>query len=162
MLTPPQVQRFVRQLLLPEIGKAGQERLASARFEVSGTGLAATTARDYLARAGVGLFGEGAALLKKPAHALSDRGFAWSMDDAPCEACLLAWVEALPEPPLSERHALAMAAGALAASQLMLAPLGRLAAPRTGRGVGYALWPTVRRHEVEARPGCGCATVTSG
>ena len=161
MLTPSQVQRFVRQLLLSEIGKAGQERLASARFEVSEAGLAASTARDYLDRAGVGLLGDEAALQGEPSHALNDRGFVWSTGDGPCKDCLRAWVDALPEPPLAEREPLAMAAGALAASQLMLAPLGRLAAPSTGRGVGFCLWPTVGRHEIEARPGCECARVAS-
>ena len=46
--------RFARQLALPEIGPAGQERLAAARAAIVGEGLAAETAARYLAAAGVG------------------------------------------------------------------------------------------------------------
>jgi len=46
--------RFARQLALPEVGPAGQERLVAARAAVVGDGLAAETAARYLAAAGVG------------------------------------------------------------------------------------------------------------
>jgi adenylyltransferase/sulfurtransferase len=46
--------RFARQLALPEVGPAGQERLCAARAVVVGDGLAAETAARYLAAAGVG------------------------------------------------------------------------------------------------------------
>jgi hypothetical protein len=46
--------RFARQLALPEVGAAGQERLVAARAAVVGDGLAAETAARYLAAAGVG------------------------------------------------------------------------------------------------------------
>jgi hypothetical protein len=46
--------RFARQLALPEVGPAGQERLLRARVAVVGAGLAAETAARYLAAAGVG------------------------------------------------------------------------------------------------------------
>jgi hypothetical protein len=46
--------RFARQLALPEIGPAGQERLGAARVAIVGGGLAAETAARYLAAAGVG------------------------------------------------------------------------------------------------------------
>src|SRR5450432_2955816 len=48
------VTRFARQLALPEVGPAGQERLGAARAVVVGDGLAAETAARYLAAAGVG------------------------------------------------------------------------------------------------------------
>lgn len=48
------VTRFARQLALPEVGSAGQERLGAARAVVVGEGLAAETAARYLAAAGVG------------------------------------------------------------------------------------------------------------
>jgi hypothetical protein len=48
------VTRFARQLALPEVGPAGQERLVAARAAVVGDGLAAETAARYLAAAGVG------------------------------------------------------------------------------------------------------------
>jgi hypothetical protein len=46
--------RFARQLALPEVGPAGQERLGAARAAIVGDGLAAETAARYLAAAGVG------------------------------------------------------------------------------------------------------------
>jgi hypothetical protein len=48
------VTRFARQLALPEVGSAGQERLCASRAVVVGEGLAAETAARYLAAAGVG------------------------------------------------------------------------------------------------------------
>ena len=54
-LTPPQRRRFVRHLLLPEIGPRGQARLLEARFAVRSTdrGSAGEVAALYLARAGL-------------------------------------------------------------------------------------------------------------
>jgi hypothetical protein len=46
--------RFARQLALPEVGPAGQERLLGARVAIVGRDLAAETAARYLAAAGVG------------------------------------------------------------------------------------------------------------
>lgn len=48
------VQRFARQIALPEVGPDGQERLLAARVAVVGGDLAAATAAHYLAAAGVG------------------------------------------------------------------------------------------------------------
>jgi hypothetical protein len=48
------VQRFARQIALPEIGAAGQERLCAARVAVVGAGLTAEVVARYLAAAGVG------------------------------------------------------------------------------------------------------------
>lgn len=48
------VQRYARQIALPEIGPEGQRRLAAARVVVAGGDAAATTAARYLAAAGVG------------------------------------------------------------------------------------------------------------
>ncbi|HET6282919.1 MAG TPA: hypothetical protein VFH73_18305 [Polyangia bacterium] len=48
------VQRFARQITLPEIGPDGQQRLAVARVVVAGGDAAAETATRYLAAAGVG------------------------------------------------------------------------------------------------------------
>jgi hypothetical protein len=46
--------RFARQLALPEVGPAGQERLARARALIVGDGVAAEIVARYLAAAGVG------------------------------------------------------------------------------------------------------------
>lgn len=54
-LTPTQRRRFVRHLLLPEIGPPGQARLLGARFAVRSIdrGSAGEVAALYLARAGL-------------------------------------------------------------------------------------------------------------
>ncbi|HTM20846.1 MAG TPA: ThiF family adenylyltransferase [Kofleriaceae bacterium] len=55
-LAPEQVHRYARHLLVPEVGRAGQERLLAATVSVAltpGDG-AAVAALAYLAAAGVG------------------------------------------------------------------------------------------------------------
>ncbi len=47
-------ERYSRQLLLPEIGKDGQEKIASATVAIVGVGALGTVAAELLARAGVG------------------------------------------------------------------------------------------------------------
>jgi len=54
-MNPATVTRFARQLALPAVGPAGQERLGSARAAIVGDGLAAETVARYLAAAGVGV-----------------------------------------------------------------------------------------------------------
>lgn len=53
-LSEAEIARYARQLLLPAMGEAGQERLGSARVRVAGGGPAASPALQYLAAAGVG------------------------------------------------------------------------------------------------------------
>ncbi len=171
-LTPREVQRYVRQLLLPEIGLPGQERLASARVLLAGEGLAVEVARDYLARAGVGLSADEARSSSlcvnasgpqgSARFALSDRGFARSDGAAPCLGCLQGWLDDLPSPPIEERAALAMAAGALGASELLIVALGRRTQAAFPHAVGYAFWPAAVRREVKPRPACACDAVARG
>ncbi|HVP68834.1 MAG TPA: ThiF family adenylyltransferase [Anaeromyxobacteraceae bacterium] len=53
-LTDAEVARYARQLILPGLGEAGQERLRAARVRVVGGGPATGPAIAYLAEAGIG------------------------------------------------------------------------------------------------------------
>jgi molybdopterin-synthase adenylyltransferase len=53
-LSPPRLERFARHIVLPEVGGAGQVRLAEARVAVIGLGGIGSPALQYLAAAGIG------------------------------------------------------------------------------------------------------------
>jgi adenylyltransferase/sulfurtransferase len=61
-LSDAQIERYSRQILLPEVGGRGQERLLATRVAVRGTGPAAITAATLLGRAGIGTLEVAAAL----------------------------------------------------------------------------------------------------
>ena len=53
MLSDAQVERYARQIVLPEVGGRGQARLLASRAHVLGDGPASRHAADLLRRAGV-------------------------------------------------------------------------------------------------------------
>jgi molybdopterin-synthase adenylyltransferase len=57
VLTPNELERYDRQLLIREVGQAGQERLKRARIAIAGAGGLGSAAAIYLAAAGIGTIG---------------------------------------------------------------------------------------------------------
>ena len=104
-LTPAEVARYSRHLLLPELGAQGQRRLKNARVLVVGAGGLGSPALLYLAAAGVGTLGivdfdivEESNLQRQIIHGTSDIGRLKvdSARDAVAEANPLVAVEVHP------------------------------------------------------------------
>ncbi|BCT76854.1 adenylyltransferase/sulfurtransferase MoeZ [Sinomonas cyclohexanicum] len=80
-LTPEEVQRYSRHVIIPEIGEVGQRRLKNAKVLVMGAGGLGSPALLYLAAAGVGTLGivdddsvELSNLQRQVIHSVSDVG----------------------------------------------------------------------------------------
>jgi adenylyltransferase/sulfurtransferase len=74
-LDDPHIERFCRQIILPEIGAGGQERLCRGRVLLAGLSAPGATALAYVAAAGVRHFGiAGPAANVSPADAAAPFG----------------------------------------------------------------------------------------
>ena len=56
-LSPDEIERYARHLVLPDIGGSGQQKLKSARVLVIGAGGLGAPLLQYIAAAGVGTIG---------------------------------------------------------------------------------------------------------
>jgi adenylyltransferase/sulfurtransferase len=56
-LTPPEIRRYSRHLIMPEVGTTGQQALKAAKVLMVGTGGLGSPLGMYLAAAGVGTMG---------------------------------------------------------------------------------------------------------
>jgi molybdopterin-synthase adenylyltransferase len=57
VLTPGELERYDRQMLIRELGESGQERLKRARIAIAGAGGLGSPVAIYLAAAGIGTIG---------------------------------------------------------------------------------------------------------
>lgn len=146
MLGDADIDRWSRQILLPEVGGRGQERLMATRVAVAGEGPVAAAARDLLVRAGVRTTsGDGDVVVsiggRRPAVPVGTvlvcatvhgtGGRVWTLVGRPCGVCLA-------EPREADAvvdHVLdgiaAQALGALVANEVLCAVL---VPPTSGRG----------------------------
>jgi hypothetical protein len=170
MLADALVERYSRQILLPEIGGRGQERLCATRVTVSGGGDAGAFAATLLGGAGASVRIEAgppdevrvttAATAGVRARFHASAAVVATLPGMPCVACLPARALALPPPgDAIGAVAVAQAAGALVAGEALrllvgLATDGRVQTIDVARGdaVGAALGRT---------PGCARCGRTS-
>jgi hypothetical protein len=135
MLSDVLVERYSRQILLPEVGGRGQERLCAARLVVAGDDEASRFAVALLARAGASVSStpHPAGEIRVSAAASAGVVGRWhataaavaTVVRAPCLACFDASRLALPEPGTSTTSpALAQATGALVAAETLRLLLG--------------------------------------
>jgi molybdopterin/thiamine biosynthesis adenylyltransferase len=139
-LTDAAVERYSRQILLPEVGGRGQERLCAARALLTGTGPAAEFAASLLVRAGVrvdraagerdtlsiALAGRDAVLARR--H--GTRALVLTLTGRPCLHCVgpsgPAPDDAASADPAADQVVGALAAGEAVRLALGLAPAGRV------------------------------------
>lgn len=162
MLSTSDAERFARQIILPQIGALGQERLLSSQVELCARGPAADALRLYLVAAGVTVVAaqpesdeEALRVVAVESAAEADRwllgplGVAHSAG-SPCGRCLaVALRGALPG---ALAPAIALAAGCLAAAPILLA----LAGTEPPAPFVSLVWPEARSFSPAVRRGCDC------
>jgi hypothetical protein len=156
MLEDDLVDRYSRQILLPEVGGRGQERLTATHVTVTGSGGAAAFAATLLAAAGIRVecrpddggtlavdVTEGVVL----ARAAGEGGTVVTLLGHPCARCLPddAWLAPVTSPGTDDPQAI----GALAAAEALRVALGLATSgrvqrldPASGRFEGRPLLPT--------------------
>jgi hypothetical protein len=146
MLADADIERWSRQILLPEVGGRGQERLMATRVAITGDGPVAGIARDLLVRAGVRTTSDGGDVVVSiggPCPATTPGtvlvratvygagGSVWTLVGRPCGVCL----DDAPIDAITVDHVLdgiaAQALGALVANEVLCAVL---VPPARGRG----------------------------
>jgi len=158
MLAPAQVQRYARQILVPEVGRAGQERWLDSRLVAIGEGEALEAAVELVSAAGVAVERDNRAAGTEagPTGLASGTGSgptglarlgeliigetAFVDQRAGCERCIAAFFASQPRLEAAERPAIAFATGAAAAAEALLQLLDSRRPP-----IGMAFAPEPRR-----------------
>ena len=158
MLSPNDIQRYARQILLPQVGKLGQQRLLATRVIARGQGPELEAAIAWVSAAGVTVSRQSP---EAPAEIDGRRLAACGFVDRrlACEACQEAFLASLasesnaaaaePGGPVSQR-AVSDAVGAAAASEVILGAIDGGRAP-----LALRFCPEPARALV-VRKDCGC------
>jgi len=169
MLSDAAIERYSRQILLPEVGGRGQERLGSTRVIVSGGDAAAAFATALLGAAGVGITPEDGPPGRLAARL--DAGTVLARADGagavvvtlvgrPCARCVPETVWRMPAGPAGDtgEAAHAQAVGALVAAETLRVALGLATA---GRVHAFDLASgTFEARPLPASDGCGACAGT--
>lgn len=137
-LSDDQVLRYSRQILLPDVGGQGQERLLASGVALTGTGPAQAVAAAYLAAAGCSVRGANRAVMA------GEQGFLFTCDDlgrSSIDALRAAFADMNPD----------------ALAGLGESCLGEVPAAFSGPGAWIALGRCAGRGEVLYRARSGCA-----
>ena len=138
MLEDELVDRYSRQILLPEVGGRGQERLCATRATVTGSGYAMAVTATLLAAAGVQVecrSGDGGTLAVRIAgedivlaRAAGEGGTVVTLVRRPCARCVAD--DMWPDTTVSPAGDTPQAIGALAAAEALRVALGLATAGR--------------------------------
>jgi len=148
-MTAAEVQRYARQILIRDVGRAGQETWLASRVRARGSGPALAAAVELLRAAGVQVEQEdGGAPAEIEGRVLGASAFADRR--AACPACLERFLASQPQDPGDEQAAVAFGLGSLVASDVLLGLLDPARPPQA-----MALAPRPRAAD-PVRAGCTC------